>query len=238
MGKRYYSIAIRPAWLLPPADGFSPDNLLDFDQLELPAPSATFTDEGIPVDVGDGTQYWDGRKISIEVGTMRVDSTEYAYLRDVFHGKATDVLLYDPEQPDMMILAFGMKLSLAKLVESGQTIICKLSGSREMGIDANPNLVQYGGSSDLATVYGTVIDKDSGMPIPGAEIWLICNSDIAFESKTDKDGNFVFVAPYINYGFWSLYAAKAGFKFEDIYEIIVVAGQSLRYDVISNSLEG
>lgn len=189
--KKYFDVYIRQAGTpFALADLDTTHVMDDFDRLELLNPGAKFTIEPVKTPLGDGCELTEAEKVSVEAGTLRTDIVEYEHLRDEFHNQYVDVLFLDPNDHSIACVAFNVRASVEKLVESGQTIICMVKGAKEFSIEATARF-------DIARIYpsavisGYVYDLD-GDPVSGATVNIEVTSPAQTKGDlTDKDGHFL-----------------------------------------------
>lgn len=189
--KRYFDIYLRPA-----GTAFSQftaqQNALDgWDRLEMPAEKAKLSTEAIKVACGDGTEYVDGEKLSFEAGTLRVSKAEYDYLKSTYNNALADILLYDPNKDDMLLVAFRLLVSVTLLVQSGESLVIKITGTRSYAIETAGTLL-VGTNTPSCLVTGTVYRTDGVTPVANASVSLSVNSPAKmYADTTDKDGNYL-----------------------------------------------
>lgn len=191
MSAKFFDIYIRPAGTKLTDFVLDPNTLNGWDRLELLDEKAKVFVEPKLKACGDGTDIVDGEMISVECGTMRVEKTEYDYLRSTFHNKKCDVLMYDPQDDTFMIAIWGVKLAVTKMVESGSTIVIKIAGKKEYAVGAvNPWLL--GSNTPSCLISGTVYKKDGTTPLAGATVnWECAALSVSITDVTDKDGKYL-----------------------------------------------
>lgn len=191
MAAKFFDIYIRPAGTAFSAFALT-TNLLDtFDKLDLPADKPKFTVEPVLVPVGDGSTFVDAEKLVLECGTMRVTKAEYDYLRSTFHNQLCDFLMVDPDQDTFMVASFRLRAAVTLMVTAGETLVIKISGSRQFSIEAT-NTFLIGENTPSCVIQGYVYAADGVTPLAGALVSIAITSPArTYTDTTDKDGNYL-----------------------------------------------
>jgi hypothetical protein len=94
--KYYFDLYIRPAGDYLEALPWQEDGSLDgFRHIDLLDAGAKFSLEGLPHELGDGTELTDGEAATLEAGSLWVAKDAWEDLRDEVHNQKCDILLYD-----------------------------------------------------------------------------------------------------------------------------------------------
>lgn len=170
-------------------------DLNDWDRLELQEERARLGLEPLVDQLGDGCQYTGAEKLIFEGGTLQVSKAEYEYLRSAFHNQACDVLFYDPNDDSFIEAAFGLRIEIRHIAESGPTQVIKISGSRTTSIAVTSKLL-IGSNSNACLISGKVLRADGVTPVSQADVSITGNpgSVRTYTEKTDKDGNYLIMA--------------------------------------------
>jgi hypothetical protein len=169
-----------------PLDG----DLNDWDRLELLADKPKIGLDPVNTPLGDGNQYSGAEKLQFEGGTMQVSKVEWEYLRTAFHNQLCDVLMYDPTDDSFIIAAFGLKLVMTLIVESGTMQTIKVTGERTTSTDAASKLL-LGTNTYACQISGKVTLLDGVTPVVQAVVTITLTSPArAYTDTTDKDGNY------------------------------------------------
>jgi len=206
------------------------DNVLDdWDRLEYPEAKASFKVSPQIGELGDGTQGVDGEKVEIESGTLRVDSTEYAWLREQYDNKLCDVLFYNSSTRTVVAVAYGVKVNVTHMITSGESRVIKIVGARSIGVDAWES-----GTVDLLVdlvdqkavfITGTVYDTDGVTPVEGANVKAALE-DTFYRDSTDKDGNYlILIHNYVND--LELTVTKDGWDWESVSPVVDVNAENV-----------
>ena len=233
MSKRYYDIFIRPTSATPISS-----EMIDMDRLELPATGAKLIRDGITVECGDGSKIVDGESVEFEGGTMRVDRAEWGYLKTIYHGKFADVALMDSAQADLRIDAYRLRMSIAKIAESGKTIICKITGKRDWGIDAPLSLIAQE-VDDTLYISGTVYEAGGVNIVKKASVLITSVNGTAVEEEpcvSDKDGNFFlgYKAPRAGLNKCTIATTHISQTFSTV-TVAANTGQITEFDIVAES---
>lgn len=191
MAAKYFDIYIRPAGTAFAAFALTANLLDTFDRLELPADKPKLTVDPVLAPVADGTDMVDAEKLSLECGTMRCTKAEFDYLRSTYHNKVCDFLMVDPDQDVFMVAAFRLKASVTMLISAGETIVIKISGSRQYALGAT-NTLLIGENTPSCIIQGFVYGTDGVTPLAGALVSIaIASPARTYTDTTDKDGNYL-----------------------------------------------
>jgi hypothetical protein len=187
--KRFFDVYMRLAgerfteW---PTDS----NPLDgFYCLDLIAPKGSIKQDGLFADCSDGTKLVDAEAAVVDCGTLKVSKTEYEYIRNNFHNQQCDFILIDINDASFIAGAFGLKVSVVLLAESGESQVIKLSASGEQGIDGSAKVILYD-TSDEGIIHGVIYASDGVTPVEGALVEATYNAT-TFDNTSDKEGNYI-----------------------------------------------
>jgi hypothetical protein len=166
--------------------------LNNWDRLELLDAKAKLTLSPVLKDLGDGTALVDAEQVEFSCATLRVDSTEWGYLRDTFNGVVCDVMLYDPNSTTILAIAYRLKLHFTHIPTSGETELIQIYGKRVMGAgvaDTALVVLQEAYETEYGLVSGTFTDA-TGAPVSGIVVNL--GDGVAlYSDETDKDGHYL-----------------------------------------------
>lgn len=226
--KMYFDVYIRPMGEpFFPGMAFDPNmNFLNgWDRLELLDDQLKLTIDGVSKALGDGTQIYDAEKAEFETGTLKVSDSEWTYLRNTYHGTACDVLLLDPNNQNFFVAAFNVRLSVTKILESGQSIVIKIKGKGEKAISedySESHLVCVDQTGGTALIRGIIYAVGGTTPITGATVQIQKGATILTDTSDDNTGEYLLIATA---GTWTFTVTKSGRTFPTGQTLAVEAAQ-------------
>ncbi len=228
--KGYYDIYLRPAGTMFATMPLTSNILDGWDRLDLPDEVTKLSLDGIGKQLGDGTTLWDGEKIEFEAGTLSVPWYEWAYLRSTYHGQRCDVLLMDPLNEEFVAVAFGLTLNLSLVLESGESMVIKVTGSREGSTDATSHVL-VSGTAGSAVIRGIIYDAGF-TPVEGATVQIV-SGGTTLTDTTDYLGEYLILAgaPLT----WTFTVTKSGMTFPSGQTLAVIANQQYTKDITATA---
>ncbi len=226
--KMYYDIYLRPAGTIFTTFPLTSNILSGWDRLELPDDQMKLAAEGILKTLGDGTALCESEKIDLETGTLAVEGWLWAYLRSTYHKVVCDVLLMDSSNQSFLAAAFQIRLSVTKILESGNSIIIKIKGTHENGLNGtNPGII-LGATTGSALIRGIIYDIDAITPLDGASVQIV-SGGTTLTDLTDATGEYLFIAgaPLT----WTYTVTKSGKTFPAGATLAVTADQEFTKDI-------
>jgi len=229
--RRFYEVFVRLAGTPLTEIDLATDVLAEWDQLELPDEVARITlAQGVVKMLSTGQGMTETEVVEIEVGTLRVSKEEWEYLRATFNNKRVDVLLVDPENTDLVVCGWGIQVNVVKVAESGNTIIGKVMGKREISSEVTESALSVLAAEPSGILWGYV-QTGGGEPITGVVV-TATGGGYTINDTVDKDGMYLLLLKLGNY---DVGAAKNGYLFPDAQGVEIKAGK-LQYDVVGNTV--
>lgn len=234
--KRYYEICIRPtSGSFSAADLSDEEPLFGWDRLELAEAGARI--EGTPVlkDLGDGTMQEEAQKIVFSAGTLRVDSEEYSYLKDIYHNKLCDVMLLDSADLSLGVAVVRIRVHVKKIAESAGDIAIRLLGKAEIPVANLANryvIFSTEGLGSLGMIEGVIYAANGTTPLADAYATAADVNGNQYFDATDKDGRYMFILPK---GAYDIAADKAGATFPSAVSVTVVENQTIIHNIVATA---
>ena len=140
--KYYFDLYIRPAGDYLEALPWQEDGSLDgFRHIDLLDAGAKFSLDGLPRELGDGTELTDGEAAALEAGSLWVTKDAWEELRDEIHNQKCDILLYDHRVEVIVALIYGMQVNVSMLLVSGDSALITLKGTRNMANEGAERII-------------------------------------------------------------------------------------------------
>jgi len=193
--KRFYDAYIRPQM------GFvnfavENENLLQyFDKLDLLKSGAYIKMEPETETMEDGTTFCNGMKIEFESGVINVSNDMAIWFLD-YNNKLCDVLMFDLNNLDMIINITGIRIKVEKIIEKGECVLIKISGTTKFGTEGLDNKIKIEEvMASLGIIEGKVLDLN-GFPL---NVGFVLIGDGTISDLLNIDGSYNIMCSAGNY---------------------------------------
>lgn len=184
--KRFYDAYIRPQRGFVDFDAEDENLLHYFDKLDLLKSGAYIKMEPETETMEDGTTFCNGMKIEFESGVINVSNNMALWFLD-YNNKLCDVLMFDLNNLDMIISVTGIRIKVEKIIDKGESVLIKISGTTKFGTEGLSNKIKIEEVGvGLGIIEGKVLDL-KGIPLTGGFVLI---GDRTIRDLLNIDGSY------------------------------------------------